>query len=954
MLLPAVFCLLIGSLVAIPQEDFRSNLEFLEYGTNLAEPAYRLVDTVYPHTMNIELDVYLSESRFNGLVAMGVEVREAGLTQIVFHQKVVAIEGVNVVNANNVPVSLQFPTPFETDDYYELLKVNFASPIPIGNYTISVRYLGQINENPLDRGFYKGYYFLNNQEREYATTQFQPYHARKAFPCFDEPMFKSQYVIAITRARTLSPSYSNMAIAQTTLVSDTRVRELFHPTPIISAYLVAFHVSDFVETELTSTDARPFKIISRQGVTDQHEYAAHIGLQITLELDDFFGIQYHEMGQGVLMKNDHIALPDFPSGAMENWGMVNYREAYLLYDEKNTNLNNKIFIATIMAHELGHKWFGNLVTCFWWSNLWLNESFASFFEYFGAHWADPSLELADQFVVDYVHSALTADASSGATPMNWEDVADNPSITSHFSTTSYAKGASVLKMMEHFVGFRNFRTALRYYLRDNAYEIGTPSDMYAAFRQAASEDFAFLRDYPGVDVGAVFDSWVQNRGAPVLNVEFNTQTGVISVSQQRYQLSGNRPDTLWNIPLTFTHQGAINFANTRPSSILTTRTATIQSVAGDNWVLFNLAQSGLYRVNYDESNWQRLGAYLKSSNREQIHKLNRAQIVNDLLFFIRSNDVNHTIAFDVLDFLRNETDYYVWNGALTQLDWIRRRYEHLPYAHRVFSAYLLEIMDTVIRHLGFEERATDSTSTILNRMQIMNYACNLGHAGCVLDAQNKWRQWRENNSNLVPVNARRYVYCIGLREGNAADYTFLFNQYESSENTADMVVILRALACTRDETSLNHFLRNSMENRKIRIHDRTNAWSFALQGNPENQPQVLSFLYNNFAQIRDAYGGEARLNIVINAIPAFLTDFAVIQQFQNWVYQNQIALQGSFPNGVAAVNAAISNLQWGNENSVEIYNYLLSKVTEPVPGASTTFVASSILLLAATLLHLLR
>nr|AAN04899.1 aminopeptidase N [Helicoverpa armigera] len=947
MLLPTVFCILLGSIAAIPQEDFRSNLEWSDYSTNLDEPAYRLRDVVYPTDVNLDLDVYLNHLNFSGLVQIDVQVRENNLRQIVLHQKVVSITGVNVVGPNG-PVPLQFPHPYTTDDYYEILLINLDQPINIGNYSIAIRYNGQINANPLDRGFYRGYYYLNNELRVYATTQFQPYHARKAFPCFDEPQFKSRYTISITRDTSLSPSYSNMAIRSAQDVSTSRIRENFYTTPIISAYLVAFHVSDFVSTEYTSTDAKPFSIISRQGATNQHQYAAEIGLKITNELDDYFGIQYHEMGQGALMKNDHIALPDFPSGAMENWGMVNYREAYLLYDENNTNLNNKIFIATIMAHELGHKWFGNLVTCFWWSNLWLNESFASFFEYFGAHWADPALELDDQFVVDYVHSALNSDASQYATPMNHTEVVDNDSITSHFSVTSYAKGASVLKMMEHFVGWRTFRNALRYYLRNNEYDIGFPVDMYTAFKQAVAEDFTFQRDFPNVDVGAVFDSWVQNPGSPVINVARNNNTGVITVNQQRYVLSGAVAPTTWHIPLTWTQHGSLNFNSTRPSTVLSDEIGTINAASGDHFVIFNIAQSGLYRVNYDTNNWQLLASYLKSNNRQNIHKLNRAQIVNDILYFVRSNSINRTLAFDVLDFLRDETDYYVWNGALTQIDWILRRLEHLPTAHAAFSEYILELMNTVINHLGYNEHSTDSTSTILNRMQIMNYACNLGHSGCISDSLDKWRQHRANVSNLVPVNLRRYVYCVGLREGNETDYNYLYSVYNSSENTADMVVILRALACTKHQPSLEHYLQQSMYNDKVRIHDRTNAFSFALQGNPENLPIVLNFLYNNFAAIRETYGGVARLNICLNAIAAFLTDYQTITQFQTWVYSNQLELVGSVGVGNNVVAAALNNLTWGNGAAVEIVNFLNSR------SGSTTILASSILILAAMLLQMFR
>ncbi|CAB3260810.1 unnamed protein product [Arctia plantaginis] len=949
MLLPSILFLLLGSLEAIP-EEFRSNFEFVGFNSNFGDTRYRLADTVYPITMNVDLDVYLNESRFDGFVRMDIEVREANLQQIAFHQKVQSITTVDIVSANNDVVNLRFPNPFIKDDHFEIVKLNLAGPIPAGNYTITMNYTGIINENPFDGGLYKGYYFNNNSEITYATTQLAPFFARKVFPCFDEPQFKSRYVLSVTRDSNLSHTYSNMPIAQTIPVGADRIREVFHPTPIISAYLIALHISDFGETELSSTDARPFRIISRPDALDQHKWAAETGVRVTNKLDDYLAILYHEMGQGVLMENDHIALPDFTFGAMENWGMVNYREAFLLYDKNNTNLINKIFIATIMAHEMAHKWFGNLVSTFWWSNVWINESFASYFEYFAAHWALPEFELDHQFVVDYVHSALAHDASLGANPMNWTDVASTPTIMAHFSTTSYAKGASVLRMMENFVGFRNFRLALRYYLRDNAYGIGTPDAVYAAFERAISEDFQFLRDYPGIDVSAVFDSWVQNPGSPVVRVEVNPVSGYITVSQQRFLVSGTRPDHIWHIPLTWTHAGAINFNDTRPKLILSTSSTVIENTTNteNDWVIFNIAQSGLYRVNYDDDNWQRIGNYLKGPTRQNIHRLNRAQIVNDLLFFIRSGDVNNTVALDVLDFLRHETDYYVWNAAIGQLQFIHRRFEHMPVAYDAFSAYLLTLLENVIQHLGYDERSTDSTSDILNRMQILNFACNLGHSGCVTDALNKWRAHRANVNELVPVNYRRYVYCVGLREGDASDYDYLFNQYETSENAADMVVILRALGCTKDEASFNHYLRQSIVNRKIRLHDRTSVISFGLQGNPGNLPLVLNFLYQNYAEIRTAYGGPSRLNIAINSVSGFLTNFTMIEEFQTWVYTNQISLAESFNTGSAIVNSTIANLEWGNENVVETYSFILERTA----SSSTIFLSSTILVLAAMFIQL--
>nr|QBI71859.1 aminopeptidase N4b [Plutella xylostella] len=943
MLVPVlILSLILGVSAFDPLEILSSDVE--QFETNLDDPKYRLKNNIKTKTQSVDLDVYLDESRFNGLTQIEIEIEAENLKQIVLHQKVVEISSVTVLSDGNKVQPLQTPNPFETDDYYEILKINLAQPIPAGNCTLVINYKGKINENALDRGFYRGHYFVNNTMLYYAVSHFQPYHARKAFPCFDEPQFKARFTISITRPSDFSRSYSNMNIRNTMTVSEGRVRETFDTTPEVSSYLVTFLVSRFVETQANSP-TEPFGIISRPGPVDQHKYALDIGQKITNWMNQEFDINYYDMGQGEKMKNDHMALPDFPAGAMENWGMVNYRESNLLFDEKHTSLPGKLRTATIVAHELAHKWFGNLVTCFWWSNLWLNEAFAAFYQYFGAHGADGTLELDDQFVTTAVHSALANDANAGANPMNWTGAVDNPSVSAHFGVSSYAKAASVLRMMEHLVTPATFRKALRYYLKDNAYKLGTPEKMYTAFRRAVREDNT-LSQLPGVDIGDVFDSWVQNPGAPVVKVDVDYATGAISVSQQRYQLSGVRPSTLWKIPLTYTRANNIDFENLRPSVILSGYNMTLPKPAGNEWVLFNTARSGLYRVNYDDFSWELIAEGLRTS-RETIHKLSRAQIVNDVLFFIRSGDISIARAFDVLSFLKDETDYYVWNAAMGQLDWLRRRTKHIDNLYQEFNGYLLEQMNSVIETLGYDEGENDSVSTILNRIQILSYACNMGHEGCVTDAVTKWNAFRQNTDNLVPPNLRAHVYCVGLREGNRADYDFLWQRYNTSENAVDMVLMLGALPCTRDQTAVHHYLEQSLYSGTIRLHDKPTAFSNALAGNPENLQTVLNFVFTRYEDIRVHYGGTARLVMGLNSIAAYLTDFSDIIKFQTWAYENQLSLTPEeFASSRSVVNSAVNNLNWASRNAVDLHTALVTR------NASSSLFAPVTMVLAALILHL--
>ncbi|CAH2218458.1 jg21835, partial [Pararge aegeria aegeria] len=428
------------------------------------------------------------------------------------------------------------------------------------------------------------------------------------------------------------------------------------------------------------------------------------------------------------MKNDQIASPDWASGATENWGLVSYRELRLLYQEGETNALDKMSIGTITAHELAHKWFGNLITCRWWDNVWINEGFASYFEYFAMDGIDPSTELANQFNILALQGALSTDSSAATRAL--EHTVNSPAqVTGHFSGISYTKGASFLLMLKHLIGENTFKKALNYFLLDRSYEHAYPSHLFSAFAKAAQEDNA-INSF--LSIAEIMRYWVEQPGYPVINVNVNMNTGLMTVTQERFFISASASKTeqVWPLPLTYTAGNNPDWENLTPSIVMINRTIEIAKGQGHEWVIFNVQQKGFYRVNYDTHNWEMIADALKKydySSNTTIHRLNKAQIVDDVFALMRSERISFELGFKILDFLKEETDYYSWYPAITGFSWIRNRFLHLPETLKEFDEILFKFLEAAIADVGYDVKREEHLTRTLNRFYLLNFACSIGH-----------------------------------------------------------------------------------------------------------------------------------------------------------------------------------------------------------------------------------
>uniref|UniRef100_A0A4W3K4Z7 Aminopeptidase n=1 Tax=Callorhinchus milii TaxID=7868 RepID=A0A4W3K4Z7_CALMI len=505
-------------------------------------------------------------------------------------------------------------------------------------------------------GFYRSQYIDENGNVSIiATTQMQPTDARKAFPCFDEPAMKANFSITLVH-KPKHKALSNMPAISKYIPEDGvdwNVTD-FKTTPKMSSYLLAFIVSDFIsiDEELNGTS---FSIWARrQAINEgQGNYALEVTGKILKFFESYYNVAYP------LPKSDQIALPDFNAGAMENWGLVTYRETALLYDPKLSSNGNKERVVKVIAHELAHQWFGNLVTIKWWNDLWLNEGFASYVEYLGADHAEQTWHLKDLIVLSDVYKVFAIDALASSHPLSSkESEINSPSeINELFDSISYSKGASVLRMLSSFLSEEVFLKGLNSYLTEFSFSNTVYNDLFQHLQKAVESSSVSLP----ASVTDIMSRWTLQMGFPV--VKINSQTG--EISQNHFLLDPNstvtRPSEfgyVWIVPITYMKQGGSDVNELWLNK--KTETSQEMKVTGNQWILANINVTGYYRVNYDENNWKNLLSQL-----EKDHKVSVICSLFRLADYRKTTD-----ALNTTKYLTAEIEYIPWQAAFDNLYYI--------------------------------------------------------------------------------------------------------------------------------------------------------------------------------------------------------------------------------------------------------------------------------------------
>ncbi|KAB7497104.1 Aminopeptidase N [Armadillidium nasatum] len=471
--------------------------------------------------------------------------------------------------------------------------------------------------------------------------------------------------------------------------------------------------------------------------------------------------------------------------------------------------------ARTIVHELAHQWFGNLVTPEWWTELWLNEGFASYMEYIGLNaWLSlaSTLYFRNFFksmygVADFINNIRGCSVSS--------------------ELCSAPCGSSVIRMMSSFLTENTFRKGLSKYLTEKAFKNAVQDDLWHHLTQQAHEDKTLDKDKT---VKEIMDTWTLQMGFPVLNVT-NNKNGKATLTQERFLLSKNASSSntkdsyRWWIPITFASRENPNFNVTNPKLWMSPKesTKTIE-IPKDGWVIFNNKQTGVYRVNYDDRNWEMIIDQLLIDH-TVIDPINRAQIIDDAMTLAQAGLLPYETAFKLLSYLKKETEYVPWGTALDSLKYIKRMFQHTG-GYGALREFSLSLILPIFEKLEFEEKENDNVLDKIKRVEILSRVCSLGYKPCVNLSVDLYKAWMENpDLSKISPNFKKFVFCIAIREGGFDEWKFSWDRYEKSNDGAEKNLLLNALGCSKKSWILNEYLnRGIKEGKGIRKQDSASVF----------------------------------------------------------------------------------------------------------------------------------
>ncbi|NP_001082794.1 alanyl (membrane) aminopeptidase b, tandem duplicate 1 [Danio rerio] len=785
------------------------------------------------------------------------------------------------------------------------------------SYELYTEFVGELSDDL--GGFYRSeYYDENGVLKVVATTQMQATDARKAFPCFDEPAMKAVFNIVLLHDPGTVALSNGVVIEEIPVTVDgiSLTKTTFAPTEKMSTYLLAFIVSEFTYIEQKLDDLQ-IRIFARKEAIDanQGEYALSVTGKILRFFEEYYNSSYP------LPKSDQIALPDFNAGAMENWGLITYRETALLYDEEMSSNGNKERVVTVIAHELAHQWFGNLVTIRWWNDLWLNEGFASYVEYLGADEAEPLWNIKDLIVLNDVHRVFAIDALASSHPLSSkeEDVQRPEQISEVFDTISYSKGASVLRMLSNFLSEDVFTQGLRTYLEHFKFNNTVYTDLWDHLQMAVDETGTELPR----SVKDIMDRWVLQMGFPVVTI--NTVTG--QISQEHFLLDPEtKPEPSefnyeWFVPITWTKNEAI-----KPQYWLLQKNTQFDDMKtnANEWVLANINTVGYYRVNYDEQNWERLLNALQTS-RESIPVINRAQLIDDAFNLAKAGIIKTTLALRTTEFLDVETEYMPWQSALNNLDYFYLMFDRSEvYGH--MQAYIRKQVTPLFEYfteLTDWQGVPDNHTEQYNQVNALRVACSIGLKNCT-DLVTSWfGEWMNNEDvNPIHANLRSTVYCSAIAAGGAEEWEFAWKMFEKTSVASEKDKLRAAMACATQPWLLNRYLEYTLDANKIRKQDATST-IVSIASNVGGQSLAWDFVRANWEYIFNQYGGGSFSfsNLINGVTKRFSTEFELKQLMQFKEDNEHIG----FGSGSLAIQQSIertkANIKWVEQNKADVLQW---------------------------------
>ena len=792
---------------------------------------FRLPENVRPLRYQVTLEPNLEKFTFDGSADIGIVVNEETDT--------IVLNAIELQIASAVITDKQGGTAKATDVIFdqnrERVSIILPSQLEVGNHTLHLKFSGYLNDQL--RGFYRSRYLdAEGAEHFMATTQFEATDARRAIPCWDEPSVKAIFEITLVVPNQLQ-AISNMPVIEEVMVANGKKAVSFEATPLMSTYLLAFVVGDLACVEGHAVGGTLIRVWATKGKEHLGQFALENSINALSYMNEYFGIDYP------LPKMDHIAIPDFAAGAMENWGAITYRETALLYDPENSAAQIKQRVLEVVAHEMAHMWFGDLVTMEWWDDLWLNESFASWMGDKTVNHLYPEWQMWTQFVSHDTNAALSLDGlrNSHSIEANVDDPAE---IRELFDAISYSKGGSVLRMLENYVGPETFKKGLNIYLTDHAYSNAQGRDLWHAINDAANQSNL---NFP-ISVVDLMETWIKKIGYPVLRVHIGRedQKTAVEFSQQRflydYLIDKTSQHDLWPI-----HTSVITGSGNTYSSTFAEASDSLEIGESTSWVKLNSGQTGFYRVAYAEDEWIALSGAIRD---KALPAVDRLGLQNDAYALARSGHLPGTIFLTLANSFIDEDDAIVWGDLASNLKGLEGLLGSAPFLPD-YREFARKIFGKIVSKTGWEADENETHLKSLLRSIVIGQYGAYGDQGTIDFAVQSFKE-HAAATKIVRPDIRGVVFGLAAQESNPDTYDELWNLYKKADLNEEKVRILSALTRVRDPQLINDLLNRTMGD-EVRSQDAPGV-IIQLANHAHGLEIAWDFLKANWKEFDRRYG----------------------------------------------------------------------------------------------------
>ena len=787
------------------------------------------IETFVPEHYDLFLDLNRADKSFSGKVTI---TGEAKTSKISLHQKDLTVEAVEVAGQAR---------PFTLDKDNEALYIELEAAGPV---VVTITYTGKITDNMT--GIYPSYYTVDGVKKEIISTQFESHFAREAFPSVDEPEAKATFDLALKFDQAEGElALSNMPEIDVENRKATGVWK-FETTPRMSSYLLAFAAGDMQGITAKTKNGTLVGVYATKTHPESNlEFALDIAVRCIEFYEEYYGVKYP------IPQSLHVALPDFSAGAMENWGLVTYREIYLLVDENSTALSRQT-VALVVAHELAHQWFGNLVTMKWWDDLWLNESFANMMEYVSVDAIEPSWKIFEDFQTSGAPYALKRDATDGVQSVHVEVKHPDEINTLFDGAIVYAKGSRLMHMLRRWLGDDAFRKGLGAYFEKHQYGNTIGRDLWDALSQAS-----------GRDVAAFMDAWLEQPGYPVVTAKVENDCLILT---QKQFFIGEHEDKgrLWPVPLNSNWQGLPDTLTTERLEIPNYAALAAQN---DGALRLNTENTAHYITDYQG---ELLDALL--NNLSSLDNISKLQIVQERRLLAESGKISYADLLPVISKLANETSYMVVSAVSQVLEGLNRFVDEGSQTEEDYKALLKILSQSNFDRLGFEKQEGESDEDEMVRQLIVSNMIKADDETAKAQASQIFDRYRDNLEKL-PAAIRLQVLVNQIKHHESKELTKLYlDLYVASNDGSFKNALSTALSYTKNKETLDELLATWKDKFTVKPQDLS-AWYARFLSHDFTQEAVWTWARENWDWIKAALGGDMSFDsFVISPAVVFKTE----------------------------------------------------------------------------------